>query len=57
LSSLEDVCTQLKRFGLNYDSEELRKAYPREEQLAQVERNLWKMLRNIEEERNRMGTS
>jgi hypothetical protein len=48
---------QLKRFGLNYDSEELRKTYPREEQLAQVERNLWKMLRNIEEERNRMGTS
>lgn len=47
---------QLKRFGLNYDVEELRKAYPREEQLAQVERNLWKMLRNIEEERNRMGT-
>ncbi|AFU57663.1 hypothetical protein Ngar_c07200 [Candidatus Nitrososphaera gargensis Ga9.2] len=49
--SLKDVCQQLKRYGVEIDADALRKTYPDEDQLARVERNLWQMLRRIEEER------
>lgn len=54
--SLEDVCSELKKYGVNFDAEKLRETYASEEKLAEVERNLWKMLRSIEEERNRSGS-
>jgi hypothetical protein len=49
--SLEDVCSQLQRRGVNIDAGVLRRTYPDENQLAKVERSLWQMLRRIEEER------
>ena len=55
--SLEEVCAELRKYGVSIDAQEVRKAYPTEEQLARAERNLWQMLRNIEEERNRMNSS
>ncbi|MGI0049490.1 MAG: hypothetical protein ACREAW_08110 [Nitrososphaera sp.] len=51
--SLEEVCSQLKRYGVKIDADTLRRTYPNEDQLARVERNLWEMLRRIEQE----GTS
>jgi hypothetical protein len=51
--SLEEVCSQLKRYGVEIDADTLRRTYPNEDQLARVERNLWEMLRRIEQE----GTS
>lgn len=48
--SLEDVCSQLKGRGVNIDADMLRRTYVDEDQLAKVERNLWQMLRRIEEE-------
>jgi hypothetical protein len=51
--SLEEVCSQLKRYGVEIDADALRRTYPNEDQLARVERNLWEMLRRIEHE----GTS
>ena len=51
--SLEEVCFQLKRYGVEIDADTLRRTHPNEDQLARVERNLWKMLRRIEQE----GTS
>jgi len=54
--SLEDVCQQLKRYGVEIDADALRRTYPDEDQLARAERNLWQMLRRIEEER-RTGMS
>ena len=50
--SLEDVCSQLKKRGVNIDAETLRKTYADENQLARVEMSLWQMLRRIEQERN-----
>jgi hypothetical protein len=55
LVSLEDVCYELKKYGLDFDARKLRETYASEEKLAEVERNLWKMLRSIEEESNRRG--
>jgi hypothetical protein len=54
--SLEDICSQLKRYSVNIDADTLRRTYPDEDHLAKVERNLWQMLRRIEEE-NRAGMS
>ena len=54
--SLEDVCAELKKYGVEINADMLRNTYPEEEQLARVERNLWQMLRRIEEE-NRSGMS
>lgn len=54
---MEDVCAELMKYGVNIDAEEIRNTYPTEEQLARAERNLWKMLRNVEEERNMMSGS
>jgi hypothetical protein len=51
--SLEEVCSQLKRYGVEINADTLRRTYPNEDQLARVERNLWEMLRRIEQE----GTS
>jgi hypothetical protein len=48
--SLEDVCSQLQKRGVNIDADTLRRTYPDENQLAGVERNLWQMLRRIEQE-------
>lgn len=53
LSSLDDVCDELKKFGINMDAEALRRTYPEETALANVERNLWQMLRTAEEERRK----
>lgn len=53
LISLEDVCSQLKEYGVEINADTLRKTYSDETELARVERNLWRMLRNILEERNR----
>jgi hypothetical protein len=39
---------RLKKFGLNFHPDAIRRANPTVEQLA--ERNLWKMLKEIEEE-------
>jgi hypothetical protein len=48
--SLEDVCAELKKYGVEIDAATLRRTYLEDEQLAKVERNLWLMLRRIEEE-------
>ena len=48
--SLEDVCAELKKYGVKIDADALRKTYPDEDRLAKAERNLWQMLRRIEEE-------
>jgi hypothetical protein len=53
--SLEDICSQLKKHGLNIEADVLRRIYRDENELARVERNLWQMLRRIEE--NRAGMS
>jgi hypothetical protein len=53
--SLEDVCSELKKYGVNFDAQNLRETYTSDEKLAELERNLWKMLRSIEEERGRHG--
>jgi hypothetical protein len=54
--SLEDVCAELKKYGVKIDADTLRRTYTEEDQLAKAERNLWQMLRRIEEE-NRSGMS
>ncbi|HEU4606037.1 MAG TPA: hypothetical protein VFS46_07355 [Nitrososphaera sp.] len=54
--SLEDVCAELKKYGVKIDADTLRRTYTEEDQLAKAERNLWQMLRRIEEE-NRSSMS
>jgi hypothetical protein len=44
-----------EKIRVNFDAQKLRETYASEEKVAEVERNLWKMLRSIEEERNRRG--
>jgi hypothetical protein len=45
--TLEQVCAELKALGINVDVETIRKYNVSEEQLLQVESNLWQFLRNI----------
>ena len=45
--TLEQVCAELKELGINVDVETIRKYNVSEEQLLQVEGNLWQFLRNI----------
>jgi len=53
MSSLEEVCEQLRRFGIDIDPEAIRRTNGSEEQLERVERNLWEMLKKAEAERAR----
>jgi hypothetical protein len=45
--TLEQVCAELKALGIDVDVETIKKYNVSEEQLLQVEGNLWQFLRNI----------
>lgn len=45
--TLEQVCTELKTLGISVDVDAIKKYNISEEQILQVETNLWQFLRNI----------
>jgi len=55
-STLDEVCVELEKHGVHVDAATIRKTYVTEEQLAQAEIELWRMLRDIlVSERNRVS--